>query len=273
MSFDARDKSVANGAPIKLYRFRRGVLSWAYTGADRHMEFNDELFRTVPGGINDDGIRRTGETNADRLKITGPANLDVAMLYRSFPPSVEIELTVYEHHLGDTEAKAVWNGTIESVSWPSLDRCVISAQPYTSTLDVPGLRLTWGRNCGAALFDRRCKVNRELFRVDISIQSLDGSAISSEIVSGYAAGWFDGGFAEWTVGVGEADRRAIERQAGAVLTLMGGTAGLVVGQALRIFPGCNRTAAMCHSKFNNLLNMRADPNMMGKNIFNGNPVF
>src|SRR5690606_36574427 len=108
--------------------------------------------------------------------------------------SVEIELTIYEYHYGDSDAKPVWNGTIESVRWPSLDRCVISAQPLTSTLDVPGLRLTWDRSCGAALFDRRCKVNRDLYRVEIVIQGLTGTAISSAVADGFADGWFDGGY-------------------------------------------------------------------------------
>jgi uncharacterized phage protein (TIGR02218 family) len=273
MSFDSREASLDAGKPIELYRFRRGVISWAYNSSDRDMSFNNETYKGLRGGISNDGIRRTGEVSADRLKITAPADLEVAALYRGVPPSVEIRLTIYEHHYGESDAKAVWNGTIESVGWPALDRCLIAAQPLTSTLDVPGLRLTWDRSCGASLYDRRCKVNRDLFRVDLTIQSMTGASVSTAVAAGFEDGWYDGGFIEWPVGMGEYDRRTIELHQGSVLHIMGGTAGLVVGMALRCYPGCNRTAPVCHLKYDNLDNMRADPNMMGKNIFNGEPVF
>ena len=54
---------------------------------------------------------------------------------------------------------------------------------------------------------------------------------------------------------------------------MGGTSGIPLGETIRVYPGCNRTAAMCLAKFDNLPNLRGDPNLMGKNPFNGNPVF
>lgn len=273
MSFDLREASLADGQPISLYQFRRGVLRWSYTSAARDISYNSEIFRALPGGISDDGIRRTGEISADRLKITAAADIEVAQLYRGVPPSVEIGLVIYEHHAGDTDARAVWSGFVESVGWPALDRCSISAQALTSTLDVPGLRLTWDRSCGEPLYGRRCGVNRDLWRVDATIQSMTGSSVSSAAIGALAAGWFSGGFVEWPIGSGEFERRTVESHVGSQLSLMGGTAGLSIGQVLRCYPGCNRTAAQCAAKFDNLLRFRADPNMMGRNIFNGNPVF
>lgn len=273
MSFEAQDASLSAGRPLQLYLFRRGVLLWAYASGDRAVVWNSITFKHLAGGISSDGARRTGEISADRLKVTAPADLEVAQLYRNMPPSSEIRLTIYDYQIGTEQAVAAWDGLIEWVNWPALDRCEIVALPLTASLDVPGLRNTWDPNCGASLFDRRCKVNRDLWRVELTIQSLTGTTISSAMAAGFANGHFAGGFIEWPVGGGEYDRRTIEHHQGSVLTLMGGTAGLSLAQTLRVYPGCDRTAATCHYKYSNLDNMRADPNMMAKNIFNGNPVF
>lgn len=271
MSHSFRENSIASGQPIRLYKFRRGVLVWLYTSAAYDIPAGAEIYRTVRGGIKDDGTRRTGEISADRLKVTAPAGLEVAELYRGIPPSAAIELIIYETHVGETEAPVAFWGEIESVRWPALDRCEISALTLVSTLDVPGLRLTWERNCGAALFDRLCKVNRDLWRVDLSIQSRTGEALSSGGAAAYANGWFSGGFVEWPVGSGEFDRRSIEQHAGSTLQMLGGTSG--IPNNVRVYPGCARIAQVCKDKFNNLPNFRGDPNLMGRNVFDGQPVF
>ncbi|UQY32661.1 phage BR0599 family protein [Pseudomonas fulva] len=272
MSHDSREQSIADGQPIRLYRFKRGVIVWLYTSGDRDIYLGPEVYRTLRGGITDDGIRRTGEITADRMKVSAPADLEVAALYRGVPPSKEIELVIYDYHYGESTAQVAWSGSIETVRWPQLDRCEISAQTLMATIDVPGLRLTWERNCGAALFDRKCGINRDLWRVDMVIQSMTGAAVSSGGAEAFPNGWFDGGFIEWPIGSGEFERRSIERQTGSVMRMMGGTAGIPLG-SVRVYPGCNRTVAMCVAKFNNLLNFRGDPNLMGTNPFNGNPVF
>lgn len=271
MSHSARESSIAAGEPIRLYKFRRGVLVWLYTSAAFDIPVGSEIYRAVRGGVKDDGIRRTGEISADRLKVTAPADLEVAQFYRGVPPSSEIDLVVYECHYGEAEAKVAWSGTIESVRWPSLDRCEISALTLLATLDVPGLRLTWERNCGAALFDRRCKINRDLWRVDFNIQSSTGTELSVGSAAAYPDGWFSGGFLEWPIGSGEFDRRSIEHHQGSILRILGGTSGIPL--AVRAYPGCLRIAQVCLTKFNNLDNFRGDPNLMGKNPFDGNPVF
>ncbi|HBO4355109.1 phage BR0599 family protein [Pseudomonas paralcaligenes] len=271
MSHSARESSIAAGEPIRLYKFRRGVLVWLYTSAAFDIPIGSEIYRTVRGGITDDGIRRTGELSADRLKVTAPAGLDVAQLYRGVPPSAEIELIIYDAHFGEAQAEVAWWGSIESVRWPALDRCEISGLTLLATLDVPGLRLTWERNCGAALFDRHCKVNRDLWRVELAIQSRTGEALSSGGAVAYGDGWFSGGFVEWPVGAGEYDRRAIEHHQGSTLQILGGTSG--IPNSVRAYPGCARTAQVCKDKFNNLLNLRCDPNLMGTNPFDGDPVF
>jgi uncharacterized phage protein (TIGR02218 family) len=272
MSFSEREHSIAAGQPVRLYRFSRGVLRWLYNSSDRDITVGSEIYRALQGGIIDDGVRRTGETSSDEITLTAPADIDVAQLYRSAPPSAEVGLQIFDYQHQESDVVGAFTGTILYVRWPQLDRCEICCQALTASLDVPGLRLTWDRNCGAALFDLRCGVNRDLWSVEISIQFITSATLTSADAAAYPDGWFDGGFIEWSIGGGETDRRAIETHRGSELQLMEGTSGISLGAATA-YPGCGRTAQQCKDKYSNLDNFRGDPNLMGTNPFDGNPVF
>ena len=70
MSFDLREQSLANGQPIRLYEFSRGVLRWAYASCDRDITWDNQVYRWIRGGIGDSGIADAGHT-----KIGGLASI------------------------------------------------------------------------------------------------------------------------------------------------------------------------------------------------------
>lgn len=273
MTFSSRENSLATGRPIRLYEFRRGVLRWLYNSSDRDITHNNQLFRSLVGGITDDGIRQTGQASADSLSITAPASLDVAQLYRGVPPSNPIDLFIYDMHQDEPEVLVSWIGEIASVNWPRLDRCTIKATPFDASLEQPGLRMTWQRGCPHAVFTPACGVDRNLWKVPAAVQSLTGTAISSGTFAAFPDGWFAGGYIEWPIGSGEFDRRAIESHVGSVLTLLSGTARIVPGQSVTVYPGCGQVVQICKTKFNNLDNNGGVPHLSGRSPFDGNPVF
>lgn len=182
MSFDQYEDSRDSGRPLRLYQFARGALTWNYTSGDRDVtvEINGQTltFVTVRGGFVDDGIRQTGQPSADTLVITAPGDLAVASLYRVLPPSAEIELTIWDKHADDEEAQVTWVGSISQVAWPQLDRCKISCQSLSATMETVGLRMTWQRGCPHSLGDRWCTVDLQQYAVETRIGSLDGAAIT-----------------------------------------------------------------------------------------------
>lgn len=158
MSSASRELSLADGQPIRLYQFSRGVLRWSYTSADRNITYNNQVFRSVRGGIGDPGIIQSGDPQADRLVITAPADLEVALLYKGAPPSDEIGLTVFDLHYGEADAWVSWAGSIATVNWPALDRCRITCLSIEASMDAPGLTDVYSRTCTAVLGDTECKV-------------------------------------------------------------------------------------------------------------------
>ncbi len=62
MSFNSRESSLADGQPVRLYQFSRGAIRWSYNSSDRDITYQNQVFRTVPGGITDNGINTSCRT-------------------------------------------------------------------------------------------------------------------------------------------------------------------------------------------------------------------
>lgn len=271
MSFDQRERSLCDGQPVRLYAFSRGTLRWLYCTADRDIPYQNQVFKAV--AISDDGIRQTGETSADALNLTGPWNLDVAQQFRGMPPSSEIVLTIRDMHFGESDAMVCWVGSISGVKWPAPDRCEMICQSLTASFDRPGLNLTFERGCTHSLFDRNCRVNRDLYKTHTIVQSATGATISAGAFARFKDDYFSGGFVEWVIGAGEIERRSVEQHAGSELMLLGGTGGIALGQAVTAFPGCTQVMAVCDSRFGNSVNYGGIRHMPGKSPFQGDPIF
>ncbi|MOA32513.1 hypothetical protein D3C78_1537390 [compost metagenome] len=69
------------------------------------------------------------------------------------------------------------------------------------------------------------------------------------------------------------ERRHIETHAGEVLQLLGGVDGLVAGQMVNAYPGCDFLESTCNDKFGNRDNFRGVSTMDGKSPFDGDQVF
>lgn len=271
MSFDDLERSLAGGRPVRLYLFSLGVLRWAYCNADRDLTVANIRYQALP--ISDDGIRQTGESSADEINITAPADLEVAQLFRGMPPAAKVELTIRDIHVGDPQAVVRQVGTVKTVKWPRTDTATVVCQPLDAVLNDTGLTLGWERDCPYYLYSTLCGVDRNRYRVEGSIQSLDGLRISVATAAGYPDGWFAGGMIEWDLGSGELDRRFIEAHTGQRLQLLGGTDGLTPNLALYVYPGCGRTIQVCSEKFGNSDNYGGANAMPGSSPFDGNPVW
>jgi len=273
MTFNSRELSLDQGMPVRLYRFSRGVMRWLYCSADRDVTAGSEIYRALKGGVTDAGVKLTGDPGADKLTLTAPAAIDVAQPWRNGCPSDQIELTVFDMHFGDDEARLSWAGRIQGVSWPALDRCRITCVSRDAEMGQPGLDDAYSQFCTATLGDERCGVDLTPFRVSMSIQSMDGSALQCAAAASYPDGWFMAGWVEWAIGEGEYERRHIDRHVGTELRLLGGTTGISSAAALRVIPGCDFLFGTCTGKYANGVRFRGIPDLERRSPFDGNAVW
>lgn len=269
MSFASRETSLADGQPLRLYHFARGTASWRYASGDRDIVHQTQVYKSA--AISDDGIRQTGQTTPDKLTLTVPADLEVAQLYRSAPPSTAVTLTVFALHFAEPDFVVVWSGNVRAVKWPRADRASIVCAPLSEAMDATGLRLTWDRSCPHALYSAACGVSAALWRAEAALQTIDAVSVSSGAFAAYPDGYFTAGYLEWTAGA-NMERRAIEGHIGERLWLLGGAAGIPLGAAVRAYRGCQQTTTACVS-FNNLPNYGGIPHLAGVSPYDGRNIY
>ena len=273
MSFESIETSLAEGRPLRLYRFTLGAKSWCYTSGDRPVEHLGLQYASLPGGLIDDGIRQTGQDGPDDLTLTAPASLDVAQIYRAVPPSSEVILTIFDRHVGTSDYLVCWSGYVRTVKWPAIDRCEIVCAPMSERMTTTGLRLVWSRACPHALYSSACGLNRAAWRISGAVDALDGLTAHVAAAAGYPDGHFIGGYIEWPMADGAYnERRGILLHQGDALVLLVGTHGLTVGAEVGLYPGCRQTVEGCKA-FGNLPNYGGIPLLPGISPYDGRNIF
>jgi hypothetical protein len=96
--------------------------------------------------------------------------------------------------------------------------------------------------------------------------------VTADAFGTHPDGWFAGGEFNVTIG-GEVLRRLILDHVGTTVLLMGAPYGLAVSDTFDAFAGCDRSAPVCHGKFDNILNYGGFPWKPLKNPFTGDSVY
>lgn len=270
MSFNIIESSNDLGRPIFLYAFNLGAATWRYTSGDEDVVLSGYKWSAVP--ISDDGVKITGESSTDGINITCPSSIAPVQLFYGTPPSNTILVQIFHYHEGDTDAILGYTGEILQVSLPEPGKAVISCDTISASMERDGLRLTWQRTCGHALFGLGCNLNKDDFKLDLKVFDIVNNIVYFQGMDGEADGKFDGGFIEWEHPTRGTEFRAVETQVANAMTMFGLADGLYYGLSVKAYPGCRRTTAACVT-FNNLPNYGGVPDMPGKSPFDGDPVF
>lgn len=270
MSYDLIESSATGRRPVELYTFRRDLQSWRYTSADRTITHDSLTYAAA--AMSRGAIESTAEAARQALRITAPHDLPAIQSFKTSPPSGAVTFTLMEYHEGDGEAAVLWSGRIASVSWSGAT-ATINLEPIYSSIRRAGLRRMFQRQCPHVLYGTACGVNREVHRVSGTIDAITGNDISVPAAAVRPVGDFDGGIIEWDEPSGIADRRFILAHDGDALTISGGAGALAVGQAVRLYPGCDHTPTTCSTKFLNIANYGGMPFIPQKNPFGGDPVY
>lgn len=277
MTFNALEISNQDGRPIHFYEVRYGNSAWFYNSSDRDLDLTingeTETYLAVP--IFDEGIT-TGGSNPAELRLNLSDTLPVVGLFRGTPPSENVRVVVLRKHFDDPEATVFFAGKVDNVKRDGRGKATLFCT--IGKLRRGGLRLTWSRSCPHGLYDSQCRAPQASFAYTATVSSVTGisftvnAAPAREGVPQTVAGYFDGGIVAWDAdGFGTVEQRAIEKGTSETEFLIFGRAdGLEVGQQITMYPGCDRLAATCQSKFNNLVNYGGIPQMPGESPYGRN---
>ncbi|MAR56967.1 MAG: hypothetical protein CMM93_07270 [Rickettsiales bacterium] len=119
-------------------------------------------------------------------------------------------------------------------------------------------------SCRAILGDGRCKVALASFTISATVTEVTSNQNFKASTLNQAAGYFTGGEVEWTGGNNDGRKMEVKEFAETTVGLslpMGKS--IQVGDTFDIIAGCDKTRETCHSKFNNIINFRGEPDVPG----------
>lgn len=267
MSFAQKENSNYSAEPISLYEFTTETKSWRYCSDIDDFDLDGVIYTGSP--VFDSGTSQSGEAEDDGITITIPRNSDFAAMFQGTAPAAEIWATVRRVQHGEQDAPIHWIGTVSSVKDVGSAKVEVICNILTASFNRNGLRLSWGRQCPHALYDRNCRVNKALYAVAVQVTAVNGNTVTAPGLGGNGDNWFTNGFFEWQLASGLMDRRPIEKQVGNVITVLGTADGVDIGDWIVAYPGCDRTTDNCLNKFNNLPNYGGVPHLPGKSPFDG----
>jgi len=267
MSFETYETSRARGGPQQLYLFRVGADYYCYTDAERqivHQVDGDTVARTfVPLPIDRGKIVSSGSADKVTLSVNMPKSTPVAELFRIFPPSDIVWLTIFIGHDSDPDIEfmAIWSGRVLSGIHEG-SKASLQCEPVTTSIKRPGLRRRYQYGCPHPLYGRSCGVDRTAFTVTATVASVSGYQV------GFSSGWegaftkahFANGLFDFVItGSRHAKRTILQVNTTTnVLTISGAIPDLVVGSTVSLSLGCDHQMTGCNS-FGNIQNFGGQP--------------
>ena len=152
-------------------------------------------------------------------------------------------------------------GKVTSIGNIAGTRAAVTVSSWTILLNVNYPPDLYQVPCLNSVYDTRCGLDRNAWRVTGSVSSGTRTALQFPTGLSLAAGWLSQGTITFTSGPNSGISRSVRTSAG------DGTVTLVqplptppgVGDTFSALPGCDLTRGTCLAKFNNLLRHRGFP--------------
>ena len=277
MSFAEYEESRYSGRPVTLYHFRYGPAPqayYAYTDGEKTEMFDGVPHAPIP--IKRSAIQATGSLDKNALTITTPIDSELADLFRIYPPSQMVVLTIRQRHIGDEDALLAWTGRILSVERRDSE-AIFTCEPINSSMRRTGLRRHYQYGCPHPLYSPgpyQCRADKSKATISRPVLAVP-YANQIEMQPGWngaiAAEKYNGGLFEWDTKIGPELRTIMRVVDGKVLVLNGPVRELEVNQEARISLGCNHQTSDCTNLHNNILNYGGQPFIPLSNPLRTNP--
>lgn len=259
---------------LELFRFVEGSIVYLKTNYDQPYTYDSGSGAEVysPVTMKRTEIESKNELNKSGIEVSFPITDTMARHWMIDTVETVVTLTVFE--IDGTDVNVAWKGRLSSVKPGQSDINVVFESIFTS-LRRPGLRARYLRSCRHSLYRRGCKLDKAGFAIPGSCTAInaDGTVVTVSAAASFANDYFTAGM----IAAPDGTLRYITGHTGSSLTLMRRLPSLdnalIAGPAsVTLYPGCERTRAICNSKFNNLPNYGGFDWIPTRNPFDGNSI-
>lgn len=261
---DYLSEELAGEDPIELYEFTFGTDVWRFTDGDG--EYTHPITEDVytPEMLSRGNLVQNDEDKSMSVDVTIDALNPVANFFRTpYLPGQQVWLVIYRTHRNSVNAPAVvFRGQVGQVVFQNTTAkltCVPLRNALSRSLPVQLVQTL----CTNALYDQRCKLDPELFKITGTITAIDGLTFTMDYAdTGKDPGYFGGGFIQGA----DAPPATIKQDNVNKLEMLYNP-GYTVGMLISIYAGCDKQVTTCVNKFANIANFQAAPYMPLLNPF------
>ena len=250
MAYDSEIRKTELKELVELYRIDFGdgtVLR--LTSYDEGVDGGDGYY--APAVIKRSEIKRDLDLRSSDLTIAVAAD-DTAIreaLSRTFPMA---KVTLTRLFLSGEGERVVWKGYVRSVA-ARTHVVTLKCAPIHACLDAKLPRYSYQSICNHQLFDDRCGLSADAYKVTTTV-TVDGNTLRSSAFDEKPEGYFTLGKVVYS-----GDVRLITHHEGDTIWLQAAFDDSPNGKTVDVYPGCDKKPETCKRKFNNLENFLGFP--------------
>jgi hypothetical protein len=261
--FDDFELSRRGGKPTHLFRFMRQGLVWRFAATDRDITVGGFTWLAAP--IERSEIKQTMEKAQDSITITIPYNRNAGDSdpvtqslgdnWQPYIPSDTVAVACLATHLGDPDQQIIVE-YLGQVSQPKFTdgQLELTCVQTSSIGKAQKQGAKWQIACWKTVYStglRGCNLDRTGQSTSATLTAVSGLTLTAAAF-GTVPLTLAGGGLQFTDANGLLQRLSIMAHSGTSITLLSGAAGLAVGTAVTVYPGCPRTWAACDARGNTI---------------------
>lgn len=250
-----------------LFLLTEGATSWYLTSGDQPYEYLGNTY--IPHPIGRSEIEVKNELSKQSLDVTFGLDDSVARRWLTQVLDTVVTLTVFTKDQ-DGDVLVSWKGRLSAVQ-PDVATVKLVFENIFTSLRRAGLKPRFLLNCRYMHYGRGCRLDKADFANSGTVTSIVGATCTVPEALTAGVNFYTGGILEAPDGT----LRFITYHSGDQIVLIRPIKSLsdeVFGSgsaAVTIYPGCDRSASTCFTKFNNLANNGSFQFIPTKNPFNG----
>ena len=183
MTYNDSEISAASGQPVELYDIAMGVTHWRLASGGEDIVYALNTYESAPCKRTE--IEKTGEIPKDSIQLELPRGHAIGSLFIASVPDQEMTITIYRGH--GAFFITYFRGYLTYVEFDAKNIATCTFEPRSSDLPYVGGRRRVMRLCGHLLYSFRCGVNKEAYRLDGTIDSIDGVTVTASEFGAAAA--------------------------------------------------------------------------------------
>ena len=286
VTFVQAEGSVQEGKPLTLVKISTPGQNWYLTSADT--EVVHDLNTYIPSAFTLSTIEEVTDVEKATVTLTVPSDHPLRDILNYNGYGRIFNVTVFgRHHL--IEGFTIrWKGRVINIELSGGELQILTESVFTALRRL-GVRRRGSNLCPHSLYSDDCGVDKEKFAFtytiigeDIQYSYLSVSQAVFTGLPGYVpfdnySGQLNAGYLEFTVG-GVLQKVSMESRKVNVSTTnffekLPRNLGLAIGNVVKFYPACGKTALSCKVIFHNIDNYGGLLFVPTKNPFNGSAVY